>query len=61
MTDVQMLYVFLRFDWIHDPEEVLNEKLKTVGLESEYLETDLKLFEVFHKKLYWSLDNIIRC
>jgi len=48
---------FLRFDWIQDPEEVLNEKLKTVGLESEYLETDLNLFEVFRKKLYWGLDR----
>jgi len=48
---------FLPFDWIQDPEEVLNEKLKTVGLESEYLETDLKLFEVFRKKLCWSLDR----
>jgi len=48
---------FLCFDWIQDPEEVLNEKLKTVGLESEYLETDLKLFEFFRKELYWSLDR----
>jgi len=48
---------FLCFDWIQDPEEVLNKKLKTVGLESEYLETDLKLFDVFRKKLYWSLDR----
>jgi len=30
---------------------------KTVGLESECLETDLKLFEFFCKKLYWSLDR----
>jgi len=48
---------FLRFDWIQDPKEVLNENLRTVDLESEYLETGLKLFEVFRKKLYWSLDR----
>jgi len=48
---------FLRFDWIQDPEETSNKKLKTVDLESEYLETDLKLFEVFRKKLYRSLDR----
>jgi len=41
----------LRFAWVQDPEVVLNEKLKTVGLESVYLETDLELFKVFHKKL----------
>jgi len=38
----------LRFDWTQDPEIVLNKKLKTIGLESEYLVTDLELFKVFH-------------
>jgi len=47
----------LRFDWIQDPEVVLDEKLKTVGLECEYLETDPELFKVFHNKLYWSLEE----
>jgi len=45
----------LRFDWIQDPEVVLDEKSQVVGLESEYLEIDLELFEVFHKKLYKGL------
>jgi len=26
----------LRFDWVQDPEAILNESLKTVGLELEY-------------------------
>jgi len=30
----------LRFDWLQDPEVVLDKKPKTVGLASEYLETD---------------------
>jgi len=45
----------LRFDWTQGPEIVLNERLKTIGLESEYLKTDLELFEVFHQKLYRNL------
>jgi len=48
---------FLRFNWIQDPEVVLDEKLKTVGLESVYFETDIELFDVFRKKLYWSLER----
>jgi len=50
----------LRFDWAQDPEVVLDEKLQVVGLESEYLETDLELFEVFHKKLYRGLERQYR-
>jgi len=50
----------LRFDWVQDPEVVLNEKLKTVDLTSEYLETDLELFKVFHDKLYRSLERKYR-
>jgi len=46
----------LRIDWTQDPEIVLNERLKTISLESEYLKTDLKLFKVFHQKLYQNLD-----
>jgi len=48
---------FLRFNWIQDPEVVLDKKLKTVGLESVYFETDIELFDVFRKKLYWSLER----
>ena len=47
----------LRFDWTQDPKVVLNETLKTVGLEYEYLETDLELFRVFHQKLYRNLER----
>jgi len=50
----------LHFDWTQDPEIVLNEKLKTIGLESEYLKTDLELFKVFHQKLYRNLEEIYR-
>jgi len=38
---------FLRFKWIQNPAVILNEKLQTVGLNSDYLQTDPKLFEVF--------------
>ena len=50
----------LRFDWTQDPEIVLNERLKTIGLESEYLKTDLELFKVFHQKLYRNLEEKYR-
>jgi len=40
----------LRFDWVQDPEVVLDEKLKVVGLESKYLKTDPELFEVYRRK-----------
>ena len=50
----------LRFDWAQDPEVVLNERLKTIGLESEYLETDLELFKVFLQKLYRNLKRKYR-
>jgi len=50
----------LRFDWVQDPEVVLDEKLQVVDLESECLETDLELFEVFHKKLYRGLERQYR-
>jgi len=47
----------LHFTWVQDPKVVLNEKLKIVGLESVYLETDLELFKVFHKNLHWNLER----
>jgi len=50
----------LRFDWTQDPEIALNERLKTIGLESEYLKTDLELFKVFHQKLYRNLEEKYR-
>jgi len=30
----------LRFNWIQNPEEIFNEKLQTVGLNSDYLKND---------------------
>jgi len=50
----------LRFDWTQDHEIVLNERLKTICLESEYLKTDLELFKVFHQKLYRNLEEKYR-
>ena len=50
----------LRFDWTQDPEIVLNERLNTIGLESEYLKTDLELIKVFHQKLYRNLEEKYR-
>ena len=46
----------LRFDWTQDPEVVLRERLKTVGLESEYLKTDPELFVGYCRKLYRGLE-----
>ena len=46
----------LRFNWIQDPEVVLSERLKDVGLDSDYIKTDLELFEVYRKKLYRGLE-----
>jgi len=47
----------LLFDWIQNPETLLDERLQTVGLKSEYLKRDPELFEVFRKKLYRKLNK----
>jgi len=47
----------LRFNWIQNPEVILNEKLQTVGLNSDYLKNDSELFEVFRRKLYRRLNK----
>jgi len=46
-----------RFNWNPNPETMLNERLQTVGLKSEYLEKDPELFEIFRKKLYRKLNK----
>jgi len=51
---------FLRFNWIQNPEIILNEKLQTVGINSDYLKNDPELFEVFRRKLYRRLDKRYR-
>ena len=52
----------LCFDWIQDPDVVLNECLKTVGLESEYLETDFELLKFFVASYIGaSKENIVSC
>ena len=38
----------------------MNESLKSVGLEPEYLETDLELFRIFHCKFYRHLEKQYR-
>jgi len=50
----------LRFNWIQNPELTLNEKLQTVGLNSDYLKNDPELFEVFRKILYCKLNKRYR-
>ena len=50
----------LRFNWIQNPETMLDERLQTVGLRSEYLKNDPKLFEIFRKKLYRKLNKRYR-
>jgi len=47
----------IRFNWIQNPEVILNEKLQTVGLSSDYLKNDPELFEVFRRKLYRRLNK----
>jgi len=48
---------FLRFNWVQNPEVILNEKLQTVGLNSDYLKNNPELFEVFRRKLYRKLNK----
>jgi len=48
---------FLRFNWIQNPEVILNEKPQTVGLNSDYLKNDPELFEVFRQNLYRRLNK----
>jgi len=47
----------LRFNWIQNPEVILNEKLQTVGLTSDYLKNNPELFQVFRKQLYRRLNK----
>ena len=39
---------------------MLDERLQTVGLRSDYLKSDPELFEVFRKKLYRKLNKKYR-
>jgi len=50
----------LRFNWIQNPETVLDERLQILGLRSAYLKNDPELFEVFRKKLYRKLSKKYR-
>jgi len=56
MTNVQekCLHVLhdLRCNWVQDPEAVLSEALKTIGLDSDYLKTNPELFEIYRKQLH---------
>ena len=56
MTNVQekCLHVLcdLRCNWMHDPEVVLSEALKTIGLDSDYFKTNPELFEIYRKQLH---------
>jgi len=47
----------LCFNWIQNPEVILNEKLQTVALNSDYLKNDPELFEEFRRKLYRRLNK----
>jgi len=40
---------------MQDPEVVLSEALKTIGLDSDYLRTNSELFEIYRKQLYGRL------
>jgi len=43
---------FLRFNWLQNPEVILNEHLQAVGLSSGYLKNDVELFKIFRQKLH---------
>jgi len=47
----------LRFNWVQNPEVVLDKKLQTTGLSSDYPKKDPGLFKVFRKQLYRRLDK----
>ena len=47
----------LRFNWVQNPEVVLDKKLQTIGLNSDYLKNDPGLFEVFRKRLHRRLNK----
>jgi len=42
----------LRCNWMQDPEVVLSEALKTIGLDSDQLTTNPELFEIYRRQLY---------
>jgi len=41
---------YLRITWLQNPEEVLSEKLKNIGVATE--KTDQQLLELFRTRLY---------
>jgi len=47
----------LHFNWVQNPVVVLDKKLQTIGLNSDYLKKDPGLFEVFRKRLYRRLNK----
>jgi len=47
----------LRFNCLQNPEEILNERLQTIGLNSDYLKNEPVLFELFRQKLYKKLNR----
>jgi len=51
---------FLHFNWFQNPEVILNERLQTVGLNSEYLKNDPELFKIFWAKLHRRLSKPYR-
>ena len=56
MTNVQEKFLNVLRDlccnWMQDPEVVLNEAIKTIDLDSDYLRTNPELFEIYRKQLY---------
>ena len=59
MCRKKCLYVLrnLRCYWMQDPEVALNEALKTIVLDSDYLKTSPELFEICRQNLYRRLKN----
>jgi len=47
----------LRFNWFQNPEEISNEQLQSIGLNSDYLKIEPVLLELFRQKLYKKLNR----
>jgi len=47
----------LHISWSQNPEDILNERPQTIGLNSDYLKIEPALFELFRQKLYKKLNR----
>jgi len=57
VKNVSKKFANLRPNWARNPEEVLAEQLKAIGMETEILKTDEHLFKIFRNRLYRRLNR----